>query len=142
MRTYADLCVTYADLCVTYADLCGPMRTYAGLFGTKSWTRTKDRLPDMPFKCLSRRGACPPGGAAAPSAATAVTVSAAMRPAIADSQATEEQLRAGECVRAARPDWREHEHREELPGVIGLPACPPGRGCSFHGHRLSPIVRL
>ena len=93
------------DLCGpmrTYADLCGPMRAY---LARKGWTfATKD----IPFKCLSRRGACPPGGAAAPSAATAVTVSASMRPAIAHSQAMEEQLRplahkGGQCAPESDP---------------------------------------
>ena len=106
--------LAYAWPMRAYVDLCGPMRTYAGLFGTK---RLDLRTKDIPFKCLSRRGACPPGGAAAPSVATAVTHSASMRPAIADSQATEEQLRAGECVRAARPDGGERGHREERPGA-------------------------
>ena len=51
------------------------------------------------------------------------------------------QPRAGECVRAARPDGREHGHREERPGATDFLRAFR-RGCSFHGHRLSPLVRL
>ena len=99
---------TYADLCVTYADLCGPMRTYADLCGPiwheKAGPSQKIHLSNNACQDVARALR----GAVAPSAATAVTVSASMRPAIAHSQATEEQLRSpahkgGKCAPESDP---------------------------------------
>ena len=101
-------------------DLCGPMRTYADLCGPMQAYLARKALDSRErytFQNACQGVARALRGAAAPPAATAVTHSASMRPAIADSQATEEQLRAGECVRAARPDGRERGHREERPGA-------------------------
>ena len=96
-------------LCVTYADLCGPMRAY---LARKGWAFAQKIYLSNACQDVAR---ALPGARLLLPRPPAVTVSASMGRAIADSQATEEQLRAGECVRAARPDGREHGHREERP---------------------------
>ena len=98
----------------TYADLCGPMRAY---LARKGWTFAQKIYLSNACQDVAR---ALPGARLLLPRPPAVTVSASMRRAIADSQATEEQLRAGECVRAARPDGRERGHREERPGLSDL----------------------